>query len=148
MNWGDKWVRGAQSIMYLTDATIYNITTYDNSYFLYAGYKSTAYITNVSYLNWQAPFLISVISSVFTNGLSITSWNSLNEWYYNLRAPASSIINSVFSNCTSNNSTTSILILYSTLSSSPKLPTFCQIREGTRQRRFLFFKNLQLFLPK
>ena len=117
MNWGDKWVRGAQSIMYLTDATIYNITTYDNSYFLYAGYKSTAYITNVSYLNWQAPFLISVISSVFTNGLSITSWNSLNEWYYNLRAPASSIINSVFSNCTSNNSTTSILILGSVVSS-------------------------------
>ena len=40
---------------------------------------------------------------------------------------------------------------YSMLSSPPKRPTLSQIREGTRQRWFLFFKFskiLQLFLSK
>ena len=111
MGCGDHWIRMAQTNLYLTDVTIYNVSSYDESNFIFVDYSSVVNITNVQYTLATTPFLHSSMSNVYANMLRISNWNTDYEWLYIFKSPSTSIANSEISNWSSKRHPSNFLLL-------------------------------------
>ena len=82
----DNWIRLAESTLNITNSKSYTISSYDNSNFIYADYKSTVNIYTFSYTNASSPFLYSIKSQVTSDGLIISNCITSQEWLLILSA--------------------------------------------------------------
>ena len=111
----DNNLRLAESVINITDSTIFNISTADNTNFVFAGVNTIVYIVNTTYTNWSSPFIFATTAQISIDKMVVYGWNTQLECIFILKAPRISILNSSISYSISYNATTPFTVLYSSV---------------------------------
>ena len=109
----DNNLRLAESVINITDSTIFNISTADNTNFVFAGVNTIVYIVNTTYTNWSSPFIFATTAQINIDKMKVYGWYTQLECIFILKAPRISILNSKISFSISHNSTTSFTVINS-----------------------------------
>ena len=113
----DNNFRIATSILNIINSSIHDISTAENTNFIYSDLDSNVNILNSSYLNTTWPLCFSISSAFKADSLILSYFQPLKEWVFVDKGREFDISNSVIDNLSSKNSTTSIKIHQSHISS-------------------------------
>ena len=90
----DNNLRLAESTINVTHCTIYNISTTDNTNFMYTGVNTNVYIVSTTYTNWSSPLIFATTANINVDKMIVFGWYTQLECIFILKAPSISILNS------------------------------------------------------